>query len=237
MIDNQSFYTMKKLLLSLITFTFSAVIYGQTTHQVCVSEVSGAACSNNNAVFTPANLTIAVGDNIQFTTYMIAVGGYNGNHQIRFGGGSPQDVVLAISTNIISPMTTVTTAAFNTAGVYSMECVNSNHCQFAQLLESWPCTGYTVTVGTSTEIEEEKMKQQVSVYPNPASNQLTVNLKPIMENAPNVYLMDVLGKTVKTYGNVTTSSVAMNVSELPKGAYFVKIVTDTDNYSYPVILQ
>lgn len=229
---------MKKLLLSLLVVGFSGATFCQTTHQVCISEVSGAPCSNNNGVFTPANLNIAVGDMIQFTTHMVAITGYNGNHQIRFNGGSSQDVVLPISTNIISPVTTVTTTVFNTPGVYSMECVNSSHCQnFAQLLEGWSCTGYSVTVGTTTEIEEEQLKHQLSIFPNPAKDVLTINLEPVLNDNPKIYLVDVLGKTVKGTTTISTKSLSMNVADLSQGTYFVKIVTNMENYSYPVVIQ
>jgi len=230
---------MKKLILPfLILITIS--VNSQTTWQVCVSEVSNAPCSNNTGVFTPANLNIAVGDDIQFTTWMMAIsGGYDGsNHQIRFNGGTPQDVVLPVSANILSQMTTITTAPFNTPGIYTMECINSAHCfNFAQILENWNCTGYSVTVGTITEIEEEKLKHKVRVYPNPTSGVININLLPIKNKHPKVYIMDVLGKTVDVKENITTDILTIDASSYKKGIYFIKISTDNATVTKKVIIN
>lgn len=139
------FYTLVILAFSLQVAT------SQTTHQVCISEVySTGACNSTTGVFTPGNLTIAVGDQIQFTTYMVLLGGYNGTHTIVFTGSAANNVSLPISTNILAPVTTVTTPPFTTPGVYPMECTHSNHCLIADLIEGWPCTGYSVTVTGSS---------------------------------------------------------------------------------------
>src|SRR5688572_24587283 len=98
---------MKRGILLVLLSGLSSLLIGQTTHQVCISEVySTGACNSMSGVFTPGNLTIAVGDQIQFTTYMVLLGGYNGVHDIQFSGSSANNVLLPISTNIMSPVTT-----------------------------------------------------------------------------------------------------------------------------------
>lgn len=133
---------------TLVAFTISLqYATAQTTHQVCISEVySTGACNSASGVFTPGNLTIAVGDQIQFTTHMVLLGGYNGTHTIVFTGSTANNVSLPISTNIIAPVTTVTTPPFTTPGIYPMECTHSNHCLIAEEISFWSCTGYSVTV-------------------------------------------------------------------------------------------
>lgn len=124
--------------------------FGQTVHQVCVSEAeSSDACgvgAQNDGVFTPGNLTIQVGDQIQFTTHFVALGGYSGTHTIEFTGSSANNVSLPISTNILNPTTTVTTPPFTTPGVFPMACTNSSHCDIAELISGFSCSGYSVTV-------------------------------------------------------------------------------------------
>jgi hypothetical protein len=230
---------MKKLLLSLTTLAIAGFTYGQTTHQVCVSEITASGpptsmCVHTSGVFTPSSLNIAIGDMIQFTTFTVNLSGYTGtNHTIRFDGGSPQDVTLPIS--VITPLlTTVTTPAFNTAGVFSMECTNFNHCILAT---TGPCTGYTVTVGTSTEIEEAKMANELSIYPNPTNGIVNINLLPIINDNPKVYLVDVLGKTIDAVENNLETTVSFDLADYNKGTYFIKIETDKENFNYPVIYQ
>jgi len=147
-------------------------------------------------------------------------------------------VVLPVSANILSQVTTVTTPAFNTAGTFSMECVNSAHCfNFAQILEGWNCTGYSVTVGLTTNIEAEKIKNEISVYPNPAKETLNLNLIPIQNANPVVFIMDVFGKTVKTINNITESTLKINTSNYPKGVYFIKIMSDNGTVIKKVIIE
>ena len=230
---------MKKALLSFITIATFGTLFSQTTHQVCVTEVlaTGGNSCTNTAIFTPANLTISVGDNIQFTTFMVALTGYNGIHDIQFSGSAANNVMLPISTNILSQVTTVTTPAFNTPGTFPLECKNSNHCFIADLMQGWSCTAYSVTVGTVTEIEEERLKHIVNAYPNPSAGIINVNLLPIKDENPKVYLIDVLGKTVKTYENINSSSLVIDASNFEKGTYFVKVISNNENYSLPFILQ
>lgn len=120
----------------------------QTVHQVCISEVlsSGACGANAPGVFVPGNLTIQVGDQIQFTTYFVQLGGYSGTHDIQFTGSPANNVMLPISTNILSPITTVTTPPFTTPGTFNMFCANQSHCEIAELVSGLSCTGYSVTV-------------------------------------------------------------------------------------------
>ena len=137
---------MKKILFVLMLMGF----YGnaQTIHQVCISEVlSSDACgANAPGVFVPGNLTIQVGDQIQFTTHFVQLAGYSGTHDIQFTGSPANNVLLPISTNILSPTTTVTTPPFNTPGTFAMFCANQSHCEIAELISNLPCTGYSVTV-------------------------------------------------------------------------------------------
>lgn len=150
---------MRKIILFFTVF-FCANLIAQTTHQVCISEAESAgACGTGTAVdgvFTPGNLTIDVGDQIQFTTYMVALTGYNGTHDIQFDGSPANNVTLNISTDVLNQVTTVTTPPFMTPGVYPMECLNSNHCLIADVMSGYSCTGYSVTVtGTAPPCDVE----------------------------------------------------------------------------------
>jgi Secretion system C-terminal sorting domain len=138
---------MKNITTAFMVFLCALTLNSQTTWQVCISEVySAGACNSTSGVFTPGSLTLEVGDQIQFTTYMVLLGGYNGTHDIQFAGSPANNVMLPISTNVLAPMTTVTTPPFTSAGSFSMECMDGNHCLIADLMEGWPCSGYQITV-------------------------------------------------------------------------------------------
>lgn len=217
---------MKRILLSVLMISAMGLTYGQTLHNVCVSEViatSNACPPNATGIFTPGTVNINVGDSIEFETYMILISGYNGTHQIRFNGGSPYDVALPISTLITSPKTTVRTPAFQTPGIYSMECANSNHCQIAQLLHSFSCTGYQVVVsGTVGQEKAGHHKKFIATYPNPVTTTLSVDLHGFGDNAATIQIFDVLGKQVFTSSNVKNNRLKVDVTGFEKGLYFVK---------------
>ena len=60
----------------------------------------------------------------------------------------------------------------------------------------------------------------LSIHPNPASSHLTIDAK---QNIQEVNIIDLTGKTVKAFISTTNT---INVSDLPKGIYFIKLTTD-----------
>ncbi len=87
------------------------------------------------------------------------------------------------------------------------------------------CT--TVSVNTITE-------QQISIYPNPTSGIVHVDLAG--KKIQNLKLIDVTGKIVieKTNANTTT---LMDVSSLAKGIYFVILQTENGNQSFKLVKE
>jgi len=144
---------MTKSLLLAFSLCFALAGFNQTTWQVCVSEPNSGTCSGQTGVFTPGNLVIQQGDMIQFTTQMSAPTGYPGtDHDIQFSGSPANNVILAVSSNILDQITTVTTPPFNTPGLFPMECIDGNHCLIADLLSGYSCTGYSVEVQSSCAV-------------------------------------------------------------------------------------
>ena len=230
---------MKRFLLSLTLFSPWLILTAQTTHQVCVTEVAatGNSCTHT-AIFTPANLTINVGDRIEFTTFMVALTGYNGTHDIQFSGSPTNNVLLPISTNITAPITSITTPPFNTPGTFAMECKNSNHCFIADLMSGWSCTGYSVTVnGTPTDVKTEIIKDNINIYPNPSNGIVNIELAELQNDNPTIYLIDVLGKVVETIEAPTQNIIKLNTSFYKKGSYYVKIISNNYSITKPIVLN
>jgi hypothetical protein len=69
-------------------------------------------------------------------------------------------------------------------------------------------------------IEENSM--EVSVYPNPATDVLNIQLT---ENASSVSVMGMDGKVISTE-SVNSNSIAVNVSDLVAGVYFYEVVAE-----------
>jgi hypothetical protein len=67
----------------------------------------------------------------------------------------------------------------------------------------------------------ENLNNEISVYPNPAKNQLTIN---VAQQIEIITIVDITGKAIKS---ITPTSKTIDVSELTKGIYFLKVKTTT----------
>jgi len=78
------------------------------------------------------------------------------------------------------------------------------------------------------EIKSETFTDQIGnnsvlIYPNPATSEITVEIKGLEENNGDIiYLYDQTGRLVQTHSEVTWSN-SLNLSGLPAGIYFMVI--------------
>ena len=96
-------------------------------------------------------------------------------------------------------------------GSYNYTIVDSNHCSK---------TG-TVTISFSNAIAQ-LTKEQVSIYPNPATNTITIYIGQNFEEGKTIRVINTLGEEVKSWttkNKVQTESV----SDLASGVYTIKI--------------
>lgn len=76
-----------------------------------------------------------------------------------------------------------------------------------------------------TSIEEVQMEEEIAIYPNPAVNQLIIEVANQFE-AMNVQVFDMGGKLVHEVNmNTATNKHLLDVSEFDHGLYFVRINT------------
>ena len=82
---------------------------------------------------------------------------------------------------------------------------------------------------STTSDPDAKTNENVQLYPNPVANELTVSAS--NEAVSEVIISDSTGKTVKKQSFASQNSVEkINVSGLPQGLYFVKVVSDKNTY-------
>jgi uncharacterized repeat protein (TIGR01451 family) len=67
-----------------------------------------------------------------------------------------------------------------------------------------------------------------SLFPNPASNSVQINLQNTSETIATILINDILGKNIKTITNVSSNQNTINVSSLSQGIYFVTITTENN---------
>ncbi len=83
-------------------------------------------------------------------------------------------------------------------------------------------TGYT-------SVSEAAFASQVTLYPNP-TNDYSVLAFNDRSNSHNVTILDLAGKTIRTYNNYELATLKIERNELKAGIYFVNVV-NSDNQS------
>src|SRR5690606_27810052 len=79
-----------------------------------------------------------------------------------------------------------------------------------------------VKVPVSTAgIEENEIFTQVQIYPNPVSNQLTIDFNEMENSIDMVQIKDVTGKTILELKNKDSKLIQVDVSTLSSGLYQV----------------
>ncbi len=71
----------------------------------------------------------------------------------------------------------------------------------------------------TTSVEELIAKSWISIYPNPVYDEVTVNLT---GSETQVYIIDLLGHTLKSVNTNGLASITINIRDLPAGTYVIR---------------
>ena len=82
-------------------------------------------------------------------------------------------------------------------------------------------------------IKENKSTTSFSVVPNPAFSNITITSD---NNFNKIEVIDLMGKTIISQHN-NSNKADLNISALPKGVYFVRIITNSDTNVMKLIKQ
>jgi len=102
-----------------------------------------------------------------------------------------------------------------------------------------PANGCTTTSDSTTSINElSVISNQLSVYPNPFNNNITVKINSSAQqvNEWSLQLTDVLGRTVYYQPSLNYSN-DIDLSDLPSGMYFITVLNKTARAVLPVVKQ
>jgi len=93
-----------------------------------------------------------------------------------------------------------------------------------------------VTNATTAGIEHfANNKEQISIYPNPATNSLQVSFSGNSENSTLV-MTDMLGNTVKQT-TFNTQHAALNIADVSGGIYFITLTSGATISTQKVIVR
>ena len=127
-------------------------------------------------------------------------------------------------TNDYNNQSTLADASFNTGTTTVTWTVEDNTGNQAQ------CS-VDITINTSTEIREYQ-HQDISIYPNPAKNKLTINGN--KHSLTKIILKDLTGKTlIQAHPDKKTSVIHLN--KIKSGVYIIEIQTKNNSYKSKII--
>lgn len=89
-------------------------------------------------------------------------------------------------------------------------------------------------------LNEPKKEPGFSVYPNPAGDKINLQLEDALRQAQgDIHLYNVLGKKVKNISGTSLNEreTRIDVSDLPKGVYFIDLVTGEGRVTKKIVLQ
>lgn len=99
---------------------------------------------------------------------------------------------------------------------------------------------YNNLQGEILSVHNMKQQGNISVYPNPAHNNLVIDLKTLNpQGTVMVSLIDMTGAVVYSNRYIAGRliNLDLNPDEFPSGIYMVKMETDTGVYSIKIVIR
>jgi hypothetical protein len=142
--------------------------------------------------------------------------------------------------NYLAPLQTLgleNTALTVLASGFLSTATNSNGPGFG-LWVALPSGGDLVPLPITTGLEEQDLITSVSAWPNPATEQLFIDLQTIESLQADVRLLDLMGRDVRSLSASSlaagNSRLTLDVSDLSAGSYILAIQGQGTNRTLPV---
>ncbi len=188
------------------------------TYTVTITDATGCETTDTAIITEPAVIALTM-------SHTNANLGNNGTATVAASGGTPGYTYHWMPGN-----GTTATITGLTAGLYTVTVTDANGCTSTD----------TVRVRNTLGVAQQNLLANVSLYPNPASE--TVNLQMDIKRSGNItiQLLDYTGRllTAKSYkttlGNV---NYTIPVAAYPSGTYIVRVVADDEVKNLPLTIM
>lgn len=151
--------------------------------------------------------------------------------------------VIQAQNQLIVSLTTGQTDAFNVSNVRSIKFLNNNLIVTENngVQSSWgidDITEYTFKSANAIG-SAESIKNQLSIFPNPVSDQLSMEYWSIKEDKITIELVDINGKHVRSLfeGMHQGKHTYTWTNDLPSGMYLCRVVSKYKSISKPFVIQ
>jgi len=190
---------------SLSIVCFLAIMQAQTTHQV---EVGGSTAGGPLPYYEPAQLTIAVGDQVEWTGVS---GTHNINGSLNVFPDNPEGFLSGVPVPALSFSFT-----FTIPGVYQYHCDQEGH----------SATQHgTITVLDPNSVQEHNASEAIILFPVPTDDLLVVQLGSMRITLAEVIGMD--GRVVDAVNVNGRDRIEIGTARLAAGQYQLRL-TDQD---------
>ncbi|MFK8007396.1 MAG: PKD domain-containing protein [Saprospiraceae bacterium] len=120
------------------------------------------------------------------------------------------------------------THTFDTTGTYTITLVGSNNCG--------PSTFETTVNITITSLENPNDWNRISIFPNPTNDFLRIDFGKKQNNENSIQIINSLGQMVFSK-KVESVIEEINVSDFPKGIYFIKIINGKSDFVKRIVVN
>ena len=90
----------------------------------------------------------------------------------------------------------------------------------------WPVAVQSLEAPLASGVEDFSRSSVLEIYPNPASNELTITSDEVMES---VSIVNVMGARVKRYSGIQSNEYNLSLEQIGSGVYFVEVTTVDGN--------
>ncbi len=182
------------------------------TYAVTITDAAGCEITTEATVTQPTAITVTV-------TQILNEQGDSGNGAIVIDseGGTPgYTYAWTGPDNFTSEEEDLVNLS---AGEYVLTVTDANGCTM---------TTETITVENITSTEEPIWAREVRIFPNPATEVLTVEMPTLLNNAVRFSFVNVTGQTVLTQVQQSNSLTRLDISDLATGLYLLKMQTEDE---------
>ena len=96
---------------------------------------------------------------------------------------------------------------------------------------------YTVNITTSSASLLENDLSAITIYPNPSSDILNIDLSSANEEVKSISIVDITGKLIQTIDVLENTNISLNVSSLASGLYQVMISSASNSIVRQVVKE
>lgn len=96
---------------------------------------------------------------------------------------------------------------------------------------------YTVNITTSGVGLSENALSAITIYPNPSSDILNIDLSSANEEVKSISIFDITGKLIQTVDVVENANISLNIYSLASGLYYIKISSATNTVVRQVVKE